>query len=79
MKAMRTIRGLPMICGQAVAIGIVSLTKRDMAGGRVSDDDAYERYLRHHGEAHPHEPALDRKGFFRQERDRKWNGIRRCC
>ena len=46
---------------------------------RVSGDDAYERYLRHHGEAHPHEPPLDQKAFFRQEQDRKWNGIRRCC
>jgi uncharacterized short protein YbdD (DUF466 family) len=45
----------------------------------LSGDDAYERYLRHHGEAHPHEPSLDRKAFFRQEQDRKWNGIRRCC
>lgn len=46
---------------------------------RLSGDDAYERYLRHHGEAHPLEPFLDRKAFFRQEQDRKWNGIRRCC
>ena len=46
---------------------------------RLSGDDAYERYLRHHGEAHSHEPSLDRKAFFRQEQDRKWNGIRRCC
>lgn len=46
---------------------------------RVSGDDAYERYLRHHAEAHPHEPPLDQKAFFRQEQDRKWNGIRRCC
>jgi len=46
---------------------------------RLSGDDAYERYLRHHAEAHPHEPSLDRKAYFRQEQDRKWNGIRRCC
>lgn len=46
---------------------------------RVSGDDAYERYLRRHAEAHPQEPSLDRKAFFRQEQDRKWNGIRRCC
>jgi uncharacterized short protein YbdD (DUF466 family) len=46
---------------------------------RLSGDDAYERYLRHHAEAHPHEPLLDRKAFFRQEQDRKWNGVRRCC
>ena len=46
---------------------------------RVSGDDAYERYLRHHAEAHPHEVVLSRKEFFRQEQDRQWNGIRRCC
>ena len=46
---------------------------------RLSGDDAYERYLRHHAAAHPGEPALDRGAFFRQEQERKWNGVRRCC
>lgn len=46
---------------------------------RVSGDDAYERYLRHHAEAHPGETALGRKEFFRREQERKWNGVRRCC
>lgn len=46
---------------------------------RVSGDDAYERYLRHHAEAHPRETALGRKEFFRREQERKWNGVRRCC
>ena len=46
---------------------------------RLSGDDAYERYLRHHAEAHPCETALDRKEFFRREQERKWNGVRRCC
>jgi uncharacterized short protein YbdD (DUF466 family) len=46
---------------------------------RLSGDDAYERYLRHHGEAHPHEQKLSAKEFFRREQERKWNGVRRCC
>ena len=46
---------------------------------RLSGDDAYERYLRHHAEAHPHQPLLDRSAFFKQELDRKWSGVKRCC
>ena len=46
---------------------------------RLSGDDAYERYLRHHAQAHADEPPLSRKEFFKQELDRKWNGVRRCC
>lgn len=46
---------------------------------RVSGDDAYERYLRHHAAAHPCDAPLNRKAFFRQEQDRKWSGVRRCC
>ncbi|MCL4470280.1 MAG: YbdD/YjiX family protein [Gammaproteobacteria bacterium] len=46
---------------------------------RVSGDDAYERYLRHHTEVHPHEMPLGRKEFFKREQDRKWSGVRRCC
>lgn len=45
----------------------------------LSGDDAYERYLAHHAEAHPEIPPLDRGEYFRQEQDRKWTGIRRCC
>ncbi len=46
---------------------------------RVSGDDAYERYLQHHAEAHPEHSPLSRKEFFRREQDRKWGGVRRCC
>lgn len=48
---------------------------------RVSGDDAYERYLAHWHEHHGHEGGepLDRKGFFKAEQARKWNGVRRCC
>ena len=46
---------------------------------RLSGDDAYERYLRHHAEAHGDEVVLGRKEFFKREQERKWNGVRRCC
>ena len=46
---------------------------------RVSGDDAYERYLLHHAQAHPLEKPLSRKAFFQREQDRKWGGVRRCC
>lgn len=46
---------------------------------QLSGDDAYERYLARHAETHPEIPPLDRGEYFRQEQDRKWTGIRRCC
>ena len=45
----------------------------------VSGDDAYERYLAHLKSFHPDREPLDRKTFFREEMDRKWTGVRRCC
>lgn len=46
---------------------------------RLSGDDAYERYLTHHAAAHPGEPPLTRREYFKREQERKWGGIRRCC
>lgn len=46
---------------------------------QASGDDAYERYLAHQRQAHPGEPALSRREYFKREQERKWNGIRRCC
>lgn len=46
---------------------------------RLSGDDAYERYLAHHGEQHPGATPLDRTTWFREEQKRKWDGVRRCC
>jgi uncharacterized short protein YbdD (DUF466 family) len=46
---------------------------------RLSGDDAYERYLKHHVETHPGETPLSRKDYFRREQERKWGGVRRCC
>jgi uncharacterized short protein YbdD (DUF466 family) len=47
----------------------------------LSGEDAYERYLRHWQTHHDGEapPPLSRKAFFRQEIERKWNGVKRCC
>lgn len=47
----------------------------------ASGDDAYERYLDHWHKHHAQtggEP-LSREAFFKQELERKWNGIKRCC
>lgn len=46
---------------------------------QLSGDDAYERYLAHHAQAHNDETPLTRCEFFKQEQERKWNGVRRCC
>jgi len=45
----------------------------------LSGDDAYERYLDHHATMHTGTQPLSRKDFFREEQDRKWDGINRCC
>jgi len=48
---------------------------------RASGEDAYERYLVHwHTHSHSgSESPLDRKTFYAQSLEHKWNGIRRCC
>lgn len=52
---------------------------------RLSGDDAYEQYLKHHAQHHQadaehecHSP-LSKADFFKQWQDEKWNGIKRCC
>jgi len=45
----------------------------------ISGDDAYERYVQHHAQYHGDQPTLDRRAFYLQEQQRKWNGIKRCC
>ncbi len=49
-------------------------TVRELTG-----DDAYERYLAHHAACHGGELPLDRAAWFKQEQQRKWDGVRRCC
>ncbi len=45
----------------------------------ASGDDAYERYLLHCEIYHPEQIPLNRKAFFKQEQERKWEGVKRCC
>jgi len=44
----------------------------------LSGDDAYDRYLTHHAQAHSG-PPLTRPAFYREREERKWSGITRCC
>ena len=46
---------------------------------QVSGDDAYERYLAHHRQAHAGEPPMTQEQFFRKRQDEKWSKISRCC
>ncbi len=45
----------------------------------LSGDDAYERYVRHHALHHADELLLSRQEFFKQEQQKKWHGVKRCC
>ncbi|MFZ4703154.1 MAG: CstA-like transporter-associated (seleno)protein [Candidatus Methylumidiphilus sp.] len=47
----------------------------------VSGDDAYERYLTHWQAHHAHQGGepMDPETFFKQEMERKWSGVKRCC
>jgi len=46
---------------------------------QVSGDDAYERYLAHHQQAHVGEPPMTQKQHFRKRQDEKWSKVSRCC
>lgn len=50
---------------------------------RLSGDDAYEQYLKHHADFHASSidasKVLSRKEFFKYWQDSKWEGIKRCC
>jgi uncharacterized short protein YbdD (DUF466 family) len=45
----------------------------------LATDDAYERYLAHHVEAHRGEQPMSRREFYVGEQQRKWTGVSRCC
>jgi len=40
---------------------------------------AYAHYCRHLRMHHGDIPPLSRADFYRQEQQRRWNGVRRCC
>lgn len=50
---------------------------------RLSGDDAYERYLKHHAEFHETTvnapPPISRKEFYKLWQEHKWTGTNRCC
>jgi uncharacterized short protein YbdD (DUF466 family) len=46
----------------------------------LAGEDAYDRYIAHRRDRHGEDPPpLDRKAFYKQQQERKWNGIKRCC
>ena len=45
----------------------------------VSGDDAYERYLAHHRQAHPGEVPMTQEQYFKQRQEEKWSKVSRCC
>ncbi|MGH8176325.1 MAG: CstA-like transporter-associated (seleno)protein [Steroidobacter sp.] len=45
----------------------------------LATDDAYERYLNHHGQAHVGSEPMSRRAFYLSEQQRKWTGVSRCC
>lgn len=45
----------------------------------LATDNAYERYLAHHREAHEQAAPLTRRAFYLREQQRKWSGVQRCC
>lgn len=45
----------------------------------LATDDAYERYLVHHAQAHADAAPLSRREFYVGEQQRKWTGVSRCC
>ncbi len=44
-----------------------------------SGDDAYERYLAHHNQAHSETAPMDRQAFHRHQQTHRFSGVTRCC
>jgi uncharacterized short protein YbdD (DUF466 family) len=45
----------------------------------LATDDAYERYLAHHAEAHGGTRPIARREFYLRQQQNKWSGVSRCC
>jgi len=45
----------------------------------LTGDDAYERYLQHHGCVRAPLVPLSRKAYFRNAQKSRWDKINRCC
>ncbi len=46
---------------------------------QVSGDDAFDRYLAHHRDAHADGVPMTREQFYQFRQEQKWNRISRCC
>ncbi|WP_293862922.1 YbdD/YjiX family protein [Steroidobacter sp.] len=45
----------------------------------LATDDAYDKYLTHHAQAHGDCSPLSRRAFYLQQQQSKWTGVSRCC
>ena len=45
----------------------------------LATDDAYERYLVHHAQAHDGAKPIARREFYLRQQQNKWSGVSRCC
>jgi uncharacterized short protein YbdD (DUF466 family) len=45
----------------------------------LATDDAYERYLVHHAQAHAGVRPIPRREFYLRQQQNKWSGVSRCC
>lgn len=45
----------------------------------LTTDDAYDKYLAHHAEAHAGSPPISRRSFYLKQQQSKWTGVTRCC
>jgi uncharacterized short protein YbdD (DUF466 family) len=45
----------------------------------MATDDAYERYLAHHAQAHAEQKPIGRGEFYLRQQQSKWSGVSRCC
>ncbi|HUI60428.1 MAG TPA: YbdD/YjiX family protein [Steroidobacteraceae bacterium] len=45
----------------------------------ATGDDAYDRYVEHHGACHAGDRLLTRAEYYDESQRRKWSGVSRCC
>jgi uncharacterized short protein YbdD (DUF466 family) len=45
----------------------------------LATDDAYDKYLAHHAQAHVGSPPMSRRAFYMMQQQSKWTGVSRCC
>ncbi len=45
----------------------------------LNGDAAYAAYVAHLRARHPEQAVPSKAAFHREETERRWNGVRRCC